>query len=571
MQGAVDSAFAAQEASLAIDTADTIPKYDAGDIMVSIDTSGQITFTSKDTSGDTTLEITNGNNDGLATISFSATGEVSNSTTSGAGAAVLTLKEAAGTAPIDVSAQSLVGGAYNFNAENVTFQVTYNDGSGGPAVTGTATLAEDLTTDDIDDVVDALQASIDAVAGITAGDIVVSVDTDGFLKFTTNAQQGADVSLSIDTFTDADAAGEGLTALGLGNGITTLFDDLSFAESGTDSAITTNASGTRVEDAGKNQDAQNDTLTVTGLQGGDETITLSGTFTSQEDIVAEINGKLTNATATLDSDGVITITDNDVTEDSDGNTVGVSGNGAISVGFDGSGNATAGVANIGASGVGNDVQAIRTLQDGDLRISGVSIAASRTSDDTASNELADTSDKASSGIAIAAAINRATETTGVTASVNSTVVTGGTTNTDRVADGDQGEVYINGISAGTITLGADKETNRANAITAINQVSGQSGVTAADNGGGITLTAADGRNLSVAIDTLGTTFTGENIGLDSATKGIAEADFAGQGTSYAEVAATTSSTIRLEASKEFVVSAGTNGCLLYTSPSPRDS
>ncbi|MFT6437188.1 MAG: flagellin [Candidatus Azotimanducaceae bacterium] len=204
---------------------------------------------------------------------------------------------------------------------------------------------------------------------------------------------------------------------------------------------------------------------------------------------------------------------------------------------------------------------IKTLLDGDLRINGVGISASKASDDTASNELANSSNKAASGISIAAAINGATDSTGVSATVNATVVAGGTTTTDRATDGDQGNIYINGIETGVLTLGTDKESNRSSAISAINQISGQTGVNATDNGGGITLTAGDGRNVSVAVDTLGTGFTGLNVGLDSGAKGLAEADFTGQATSYAEVAATTSSTVRLESSKEFTVAGGTNGAV----------
>ena len=90
---------------------------------------------------------------------------------------------------------------------------------------------------------------------------------------------------------------------------------------------------------------------------------------------------------------------------------------------------------------------------------------------------------------------------------------------------------------------------------------GKNGVTAVDSGGVITLTASEGRNISIAIDTNGTTFTGSNVGLDAAQRGIAESDFTGQGTSYATVAATTSSTIRLESSKEFTIGSGTNGAV----------
>ncbi len=205
---------------------------------------------------------------------------------------------------------------------------------------------------------------------------------------------------------------------------------------------------------------------------------------------------------------------------------------------------------------------LNALKEGDLKINGVTIGSSSAASDTASSSLADSSDKAASGIAIAAAINAASAETGVSATVNSTVVNGGTSadaTTARNADGDQGQVYINGFATGTLVLGADAETNRTDAISAINQISGQTGVVASDAGGYIRLTAGDGRNISVAIDNLGTSFEGSNIGLSASESGIAEADFSGAGVSYASVAETTASTVTLTSAKEFNISAGTNG------------
>ncbi|MCB1646525.1 MAG: hypothetical protein KDI36_13785, partial [Pseudomonadales bacterium] len=530
--------------------------YTDGDVVVSINSSGELVFTNTRTDANSTLEVVSGNVSGTASNTLSATGVVSAVNYSDTGAQA-SIKEATGTA---------VNDTFAFNDTNfATFDITFNDGSGGPDVTGTVLLGGNATNGgtnftgtDPDNFITALQTAINSVVD-TDGDITASLDKNGFLVFTTANDTGADVTFTIDNFQETGTGA--LAALGLGDGTSTPYANLTFAASGQDTNIVTNPAGTIVSDTGRDQPAQNNTLTVTGLEGGDETIVLEGSYTDRESIVAEINSKLSNATATLDDNGVITITDNSTAQSSEGNVVGVSGNAAITLGFDGSGNASAGIRNEGVAGSGNETQVIRTLLDGDLRINGVSITASQASDDTASNELANTSSKAASGIAIAAAINKATETTGVTAYVNETVVNGGTSNIDRVSAGDQGDVYINGISTGTITLGSDKESNRANAIAAINQISGQTGVFASDNGGGITLTAGDGRNVSVAIDTKGTDFTGLMIGLDASKKGIAEADFAGQGLSYAEVAATTSSTIRLESSKEFTVSAGTNGAV----------
>ncbi len=191
------------------------------------------------------------------------------------------------------------------------------------------------------------------------------------------------------------------------------------------------------------------------------------------------------------------------------------------------------------------------LEDGDLVINGVSVAASQASSDTASYAGAYTSERAASGIAIAAAINSVSDSSGVTATVNATELVGGDTTQVGAAvataagytAGDTGNLYINGVTVGSLTLqddgtGAiDYEGSRLATISAINEVSGQTGVVASDNGVSITLTAADGRNISVAIDNNsdlnddgsvnGTTSNqgfGAAIGLSADVGGIGEAD-----------------------------------------------
>lgn len=205
---------------------------------------------------------------------------------------------------------------------------------------------------------------------------------------------------------------------------------------------------------------------------------------------------------------------------------------------------------------------LNALNEGDLKINGVTVSSSSATSDTASSSLANSSDKAASGIAIAAAINGSSGETGVSATVNATVVDGGNSSVGtvaRAADGDQGTIVINGFSTNTLSLGSDSEVNRTDAIAAINKISGQTGVTASDAGDFTRLTAADGRNISVAIDNEGTSFSGENIGLSSSVDGIAEANFSQVGNSFATVAETTASTVTLTSAKEFSVSAGTNG------------
>jgi len=240
-------------------------------------------------------------------------------------------------------------------------------------------------------------------------------------------------------------------------------------------------------------------------------------------------------------------------------------------------------------------QPLTGLGDGDLVLNGVNIGAADETNDTASSvqdsngETIKSSRKDASGIAVAAAINAVSDETGVTAEVNETVVVGGTGSNfnDGTAGGanyiagDSGKVYINGVDIGTVTLlddgtGAiDEGRTRQSTIDLINAKASQTGVTAEDNGESITLRAADGRNISVAIDNdqannigRGETF-GAQIGLDSAIDGIGEADI-GTGTSNdaagargteveGDVYETTYSTVTLKSAKEIDIQGGTNG------------
>jgi len=209
--------------------------------------------------------------------------------------------------------------------------------------------------------------------------------------------------------------------------------------------------------------------------------------------------------------------------------------------------------------VGTAAEPTSALSAGDMVVNGVSIGASRAADDTASDATSTSSTLAGSGIAIAAAINRSADATGVTAAVNATKVSGGSTTTAGTA-GQGGAILINNVNVGTVTLTGDVETDRGAAVDLINSKSGLTGVVAADNGGAIDLTAADGRNISVAIDTDAdgdnTDLEGVNFGLSGA--GVGEDDITG-GATYAATANTTTSAVRLESSGAFSLEAGSNG------------
>jgi flagellin len=229
------------------------------------------------------------------------------------------------------------------------------------------------------------------------------------------------------------------------------------------------------------------------------------------------------------------------------------------------------------------------LSEGDLTLNGVAIKSASSTSDTASATVASdgsqilSSSKEASAISIAAAINDVSAETGVTATVGETVVIGNqpgsaTTTFAGFETGDQAGLYINGVNLGDVTLTnttgggvSDIDTGRAksDAINLINSSSGQTGVTAIDNGNSISLEAADGRNISVAIDNKsGNTEGGQGIGavfgLNQSVEGIGESVFgnnatAGGTSAEALTYETTSGKIQLSSASEFTVDVGTNG------------
>ncbi len=111
-----------------------------------------------------------------------------------------------------------------------------------------------------------------------------------------------------------------------------------------------------------------------------------------------------------------------------------------------------------------------------------------------------------SSLARAAAINSIYDKTGVRAVVNTNVMTGAAMTGDAVLQGTStGTVTINGYtSARFTTVENNTRASREAVVKAINAVSELTGVVAKDTGmddKGITLTAADGRNIELAFNT----------------------------------------------------------------------
>jgi len=126
---------------------------------------------------------------------------------------------------------------------------------------------------------------------------------------------------------------------------------------------------------------------------------------------------------------------------------------------------------------------------------------------------------ATSGIAVAAAINAISANTKVTATVGETSVAGvAVTNFSTVVD--DGDVMVNGVSIGAIAAASTAAGRGGQVAAAVNAISSQTGVTAtfSTSTGAVALNAADGRNITVT-STLGKAATGLDSGVTSTMAG----------------------------------------------------
>mgnify|MGYP000620884289 CR=1 FL=1 len=151
------------------------------------------------------------------------------------------------------------------------------------------------------------------------------------------------------------------------------------------------------------------------------------------------------------------------------------------------------------------------LNGNTLVINNVGIDAAVATDDDASY-VGNGSTKSGSAIAIAAAINKKSDLTGVTATAEPNIING----TSFTAAALTADFKINGI---TIGASGAKFESRDDVIDAINLMQGQTGVIAEANGTGLRLVAADGRNISIdskAADNTALGLGGQTLG-DSTT------------------------------------------------------
>jgi len=185
-----------------------------------------------------------------------------------------------------------------------------------------------------------------------------------------------------------------------------------------------------------------------------------------------------------------------------------------------------------------------TLKINGVAISGADPASDKSSDTTAGS---DSGVRSGSAIAIAASINKSTAETGVKAVVNENVVIGD--DFDGTGDLSLVSFYLNGIDIDVSDFDGTVDYTAQDLADAINVYSGQTGVVVTDNGRGLTFTAADGRNISMATSLAGGF---DALGLAAASTSIAAS-------ATAATAVTTYARISLVSDKQFTVTAGAEG------------
>ena len=140
-----------------------------------------------------------------------------------------------------------------------------------------------------------------------------------------------------------------------------------------------------------------------------------------------------------------------------------------------------------------------------LYLNGVAVGASLADDDSASP----TAGKNVSAISKAAAINRVAELSGVYARAESNDVSGSTMTAQAQAS--TGTVSINGVNTDVFSTSFDTSLSRKTVTAAINAISEQTGVVATDTGDdttGVTLSAKDGRNINLTLNSVTAASTG---------------------------------------------------------------
>jgi flagellin len=173
----------------------------------------------------------------------------------------------------------------------------------------------------------------------------------------------------------------------------------------------------------------------------------------------------------------------------------------------------------------------KPLGKDDLMINGVKIRPTTSADDEFSDSPATSNDRSASAIAIANAINAQTPITAVRAQAKGPEIKGSVTQTSLpvLATPTLQSLYLNGVEVQVEFVQNETGTaRRTKVVEAINQRTGQHGVTATDNGNGVSL-VSDGRNTSVWFNSNVKDLSAANFGLDQggAVKQVSRINIAG--------------------------------------------
>ena len=237
--------------------------------------------------------------------------------------------------------------------------------------------------------------------------------------------------------------------------------------------------------------------TVTGTNSGQLSTTGSPTKSGNLSVSVDVGGATATGTLTLDDGrkldyaGVVT-----------GNSITFAGLGGFGIDTD----KVAGWASPEKASVTikRDYGKLNALTAGDVTINDKTIPKADSKDDA----LSPAGNAVGSAIARVAAINSQSKVSGVTAVIGETVMTGTAMSVAVLTPPNvppSGSVTINGFNTDVFsTLQNNTQLSRAVTVQAINKISNKTGVVASDTGGdagGITLRAADGRNIEVAFNT----------------------------------------------------------------------
>ncbi len=406
----------------------------------------------------------------------------------------------------------------------------------GPSVSGTVFIngyaSADITTT-LNNTRATRSDVMNAINAITAKTGVKAIDTGYDSKgITLVAADGRNIEVSFETASSAALFGK---SVGLRQGVHTGTYSL---ESKIEAPVVISSATTgNIERTGliegnftKNQSVFNTSsrAIVDAPVAQSEAVTVGGSLGSSDTFSVTINGTVFTSSVTTDAQSV---RDDLVTLINTNTTLGVTAAAGRGVGELLVTASTAGTpftlsTDTGSTNTGtlssstvtaNTPAASKPLNMDDLMINGVKIRATTTADDIKSSTTTASSDRSASALAIAAAINASSSETGVRAQANPIVSKGLTTVTSLPTTSSGGttyNLYINGTTVPVVFLQDEAGTaRREKVVEAINMRTGQHGLTAADNGSGVTL-QSDGRNVSVWFDSNLKDLSAASFGLD---------------------------------------------------------